>query len=679
MDNDQAPRFGFCVHSHQPAGNSETVLEEVFTKAYRPFFEVMDRHREVNFNAHFSGYLLEWLQRDRPEYVDMLRRMVDRGQLEILGGGFYEPILASVPERDGVGQIHQYAEKLQEIFGIKPRGMWLAERVWEPHFPRILEKAGIEYTLEDYLGFLNAGIPKEEISGYYSVEFEGSVTRVFPINLELRDSIPFSGHVSAVNSIVRVSGQNSGRLGVFGDDCEKFGAWPGTYDLSYRKNWIEKFLRLAERKGVETWKLSDYMDSFTSSGQVYLPSCSYPEMMRWAMNPSSQRKVRRLLKDPGIKGQQFIMGAPWRNFLTRYAESKQLYWKIKFVSTLVAEAGEDEEMLRFLYRGEANDALWHGVFGGIYLPILRMNSYSSLIRAQVLAEEKSGKVEYADTFAPDTEGNSSALSTGHLWAAIDHTSGLELSELDYRKKGYNVMDTVTRMEEAYHASLARVMKKGQRTDGRIDSGIYARKPLSIGSIVYDLSPRRSFRDRLFSTRNEVYRGESSSAPKIRNASSPQYIASDDHFGVFRDYHIVEGEHMVKVGKKILLERRGPTAMVEYSIEDLDNLPRHYVFGSEITLSSLALDGSHINVNGKSLDSIEEKMFGGAEIAVDYPSRGLRISVNAHQADRTLVYPVRTVSNSEAGLETILQGVCILPFSEPGKTPSLKISIAVEGE
>ena len=40
-----------------------------------------------------------------------------RRQIEIVGGGYYEPVLASLPERDRVGQLRRMADELERLFG----------------------------------------------------------------------------------------------------------------------------------------------------------------------------------------------------------------------------------------------------------------------------------------------------------------------------------------------------------------------------------------------------------------------------------------------------------------------------------------------------------------------------------------------------------------------------------
>ena len=88
------------VHNHQPVGNFEYVFKEAFQKAYDPFIRTLYKFPGVKMNLHFSGALLEWIADYSNSYIEMIRKMVLKGQVEIFTGGFYEPILAVIPEAD---------------------------------------------------------------------------------------------------------------------------------------------------------------------------------------------------------------------------------------------------------------------------------------------------------------------------------------------------------------------------------------------------------------------------------------------------------------------------------------------------------------------------------------------------------------------------------------------------
>ncbi len=132
--------LALAIHNHQPVGNFGWVFAETYDQAYLPMLEALERHPGVHLSLHYTGPLLEWLRAERPDFIDRLRALVAREQVEILGGGYYEPVLVSLPLRDRVGQLIRMGDELEALFGHRPSGAWLAERVWEPDLPA----AGIE-------------------------------------------------------------------------------------------------------------------------------------------------------------------------------------------------------------------------------------------------------------------------------------------------------------------------------------------------------------------------------------------------------------------------------------------------------------------------------------------------------------------------------------------------------
>ena len=138
-----------AVHCHQPVGNFGFVFEDAYAKAYDPFLAVLERHPGVRVSLHYSGCLLDWLAEHRPAFLDRVRALVRRGQVEVLAAGYYEPILPLIPEADRQGQLAAMREAVRSRFGDDATGAWLTERVWEPDLPATLARAGIRYTMVD--------------------------------------------------------------------------------------------------------------------------------------------------------------------------------------------------------------------------------------------------------------------------------------------------------------------------------------------------------------------------------------------------------------------------------------------------------------------------------------------------------------------------------------------------
>ena len=212
--------LGLVFHQHQPLGNFGFVFEELYQKSYEPLVACLERHPGVKAGLHYSGPLLDWLSAEKPAFIMRVREMVERGQIEILGGGYYEPILPAISADDRVGQLRKLREAVHEHFGVTPTGMWLPERVWEPALPRAINEAGYTWTIVDDVHFEGAGIAANEVRGWYLTEDEGRVLGLYGSSTPFRYLVPW-GTVDECMRYLGAHGDNApGSLLVFGDDGE---------------------------------------------------------------------------------------------------------------------------------------------------------------------------------------------------------------------------------------------------------------------------------------------------------------------------------------------------------------------------------------------------------------------------------------------------------------------------
>ena len=172
--------LSLLIHAHQPVGNFEDVIEKCYQTAYLPFVQMLEKHPAIRVGLHYSGSLLAWTEKSHSEYFAEVRALVQRGQVEMVGGGFYEPILPVIPPEDQVEQVTRLASYLERHFGKRPSGAWLAERVWEPQMPSALAAAQVSYSLVDDYHFLSAGFEAHELFGAYVAEDRGKSVRLFP-------------------------------------------------------------------------------------------------------------------------------------------------------------------------------------------------------------------------------------------------------------------------------------------------------------------------------------------------------------------------------------------------------------------------------------------------------------------------------------------------------------------
>jgi alpha-amylase/alpha-mannosidase (GH57 family) len=448
-------RFVFGVHLHQPVGNFDHVFEQHVTDVYRPILEHLPKRGFGPIVLHLSGPLLEWLEAHDTAYLDWLGGLVaDR---QVLLAGFYEPVLASLPRADRVEQIQWMRDAVLHRFGVNAEGLWLTERVWEPELAADLADAGVRYALVDDRHFLVSGFAAERLYAPFYTESDGKRVALFPIDERLRYLIPFRPPEETAAYLRELRGAGHG-LAVLADDGEKFGGWPGTKEWVYQRGWLDRFVgtvgELIERGEVQLSTLSDALEQVPSGGLAYLPSASYREMEAWSLPSEAALRLTRLERDLGearIAGPDgaLIRGAHWRNFLVKYSESNRMHKKMQALSLMCRTAGDPPSARRAIGRAQCNDAYWHGVFGGLYLPHLREAIWRNLAQAE--RELRQGEGLAAEILDIDGDGHEEIwIHSDQFSTIVSPWRGGAVEEYTLFASETNYANTLTRRREAYH-------------------------------------------------------------------------------------------------------------------------------------------------------------------------------------------------------------------------------------
>jgi len=455
--------LALAFHNHQPVGNFGWVLAEAYELAYEPMVAALERHPTIRVSLHYTGPLLEWLRAERAEFIERLAALVGRDQVEIMGGGYYEPVLASLPDRDRIGQLRRMGSELEAMFGRRPRGAWLAERVWEPDLPTSLVLGGYDWTIVDDAHFRAASIPEARHWGPYSTDDQGRLLRVFGTEQGLRYRIPFRDVDEVIDYLRDHATEDGERIGTMGDDGEKFGSWPSTSEHCWGTGrWVDRFFEAlaANDDWLTTTTPSAWLADHRPIGRVYIPTGSYEEMGEWALPADESLLFHATLKDDKAAGRpeaRWLRGAFWRNFQVKYREINDLHKQMLRTSDAVdtmAHGPDRSRAIDHLYRGQSNDCYWHGVFGGVYIGHMRLATYSHLIAAEDLADAAAGRLEAAEVADLDLDGQDDVrlAGTGQV-VSIDLTEGAGIGGWDIRPVRHALAAVLRRRPEAYHATL----------------------------------------------------------------------------------------------------------------------------------------------------------------------------------------------------------------------------------
>jgi hypothetical protein len=633
----------FGIHCHHPLGSPEQSFESAYNENYLPLIETLARHPRAKFAAYFSGTLYDWFVEKHPEFIDFLDKLARRGQIEMLSGGFYDPILTIIPDEDKLGQIEMANQFIKEKFGRAPHGMWLTESVWEPALPRIFSRAEIEFVLLDEDLFIQAGINTLNLYGYHLTDDEGEMVKVFPVNRTLRDYI-FSKTPEEVLEYLRlIHAQNQNAAVVFMEDAAKFGTQENIH-------YLEDLLsRLMKSDWIKFNSFASYLDEYPPIGQIYIPCGSHFEMMQWSRAASSDEE-----KQKGY----------FKNFFIKYPEANNLHKKMLYVSNKLRSMNKGKTLInghlpkkelvkarKELYKAQNNAAYWHGESGGIHLGHLRQATYSHLISSEMELEKfKRGDNSFVELAVTDFDKDGQdevILSNKFLNCCFSPRRGGSLFELDYKPKPFNLINTFARRREKYHED----------------------------NFISDRYPRFCLIDHFLRDDADLEKFSASNYVEDAGFCDGQYSFIPKRSGLEAGIRLsrqalVQGK-LVKVEKYVSLLANQSLFVIEYEVANLSGQDQDLRFGVEFNLnlvkdSSLQSRGEIPQV--RNLKIIDEKMGFDVSLEFDKPALCWR-------------YPIETFSRTEKGIFKINQGVTIFPNWKLKLLPkalwTVKISFRIE--
>jgi len=400
-------------HAHVPSGAGESEFEYVYENLMRPFVSNLYRYSNIQAVLHYSGVLLYWIERTHPEFFMLIEDMVTRKQAEILGGGFYEPMLPLIPLQDRIGQIELMTTYLRKHFGKRPLGCWIPGMAWEQHLAAALSASDMNYTFLSQDQFIQAGLSGGELFSPCISEDQGKLVTVFPVSLtasaalaEKSTSHFFIEYVKNMEEDFSVS--TGGIAAVFPEKAASSAqesadtAWHRFFEeLSLSKDIVETVLPGKIIKNIKTYKKASFPNS-SSFGNNFSP----------------------------------------RRFLIDTCEANGIYSKMVFTNVLINQLKGDKSR-----KLNAREELWKAQDSSLFTPgegthrnELRKEAYSSLLRAERLSREKGRFISSLIQYDFDFDGLKEYLFQDARINCYIQLKGAGIFELDYLPKDWNYLD-----------------------------------------------------------------------------------------------------------------------------------------------------------------------------------------------------------------------------------------------
>ncbi|MHA1150927.1 MAG: alpha-amylase/4-alpha-glucanotransferase domain-containing protein [Promethearchaeota archaeon] len=708
-------------HFHQPIDNFGWVYEDCFQKSYGPLIDAIYEHPKVKVTLHFSGNLLEWFIENQPDFIKKLKEMAKHGQIEIIGGGYYEPIFGIIPKRDKIAQVKKLSDLINQEFALQVKGAWLSERVWEPNYPSFLSEVGLQYVIVDDNHFRSTGLTEEDTLYTYITEDEGSTLRVFPINEPLRYLMPWKPTFMAIDYLKKVADENGDRVCLFISDAEKMGVWGSTHQICYvegkgheegdeGKPFIPAFLKQIEKNSwIKSITCSEYIKKFPARSLVYLPTASYDKMEEWVLPTKIRTKfktIRKKFKDDPEKQDEylFLKGGFWRSFLVKYPESNNMHKKMLYVRDKLIHIEElfyekykekpkalqskIDQAWDEIYKAQCNDCYWHGMFGGIYLHFLRFSVYTHLLNAENIIDEMRlllNPAQEQDIIIRSLDFNKDSrddilIESNLLNLYFNLADGGTLFELDYKPKSYNLLNTLTRWPEAYHEK-----EKIKKEDVKIDR--YRRSMLRIRFFHDDVSIENlhsdtyyefgNFVDGEFSVKDAKVE-EKTATLKLEMKGSIKDPDTEDRIPCIISKTILIEENKVLISIKGNFSKENPLGLARIIRDLYIGIDLPFFFNGD--MSKATWETTQYNLETEKVkDILNPCVYDGADFQAYDETYDLtyQIMVTSSEGDAKLFkFPIIAYAFTDEGYKEIYQGINVLTRFKINKTFDLQIELKI---
>ncbi|MCS7228208.1 MAG: DUF1926 domain-containing protein, partial [Endomicrobia bacterium] len=324
--------------------------------------------------------------------------------------------------------------------------------------------------------------------------------------------------------------------------------------------------------------------------------------------------------------------------------------KMLYISELVNKY-KKQQLKKMLYKSQCNCAYWHGVFGGLYLPHLREAIYTHLINTEKQIVKPG---IYLKDYDKDAD-NEIVIQSEKFAVYIKPSYGGSVYEIDLKDYDKNLLNVISRKKEAYHERLVMFENNSIHNDTKnvktIHDLILVKEPGLSKKLHYDWHLRYSFLDHFLhpdTKFEDFYKScygeqgnftiESYNLDRI-NKKDLEVILSREGF-IWVDKYT----HKLKIVKKYKVQQEYIKCF--YVIENLSNTPLNLWFLTEMNMLIFNSEKNMLKElyadNYKITDEVKN-----FTVEISVPQQGL-----------FWIYPIETISLSEAGFERVVQGVCI---------------------
>lgn len=429
----------FNLKSFSNLVESNDLYEKDYQSVYKPLIKFLYSHPEFNFSFSLSGMQLQFFRKKKTELITLFKQLIERKQIEFLGGGFYDPILPLLYTVDRNGQIDLLSAEYRQSLGKRPRGVSLFADCWDSSLVNTLKTSGFEYVL------LDSSIISSQKRKYLPLIMSemGKSIEIFPTYENLapsKDITPEEFVEKIVQTVEKIERKDT----YVQIEPERIVSFNLNHELLEELNevkWFDKlneYLLQNENCRVKTTIPSNYRKKSVIKVPAYIPA---------GINGSISKWINRPFTEVETKQNSYTV----HDFMETYQQAHFLYNRIMYVSMLVNQYKNDKIRKRsareLLWKAQNGTSLLCTSKGAFSNSKYRQLSYKYLMEAEKILREGGDFEESINCFDYDSDGlDEYVCRMQNYFAYITLISGA-IQELEVIKNTGNYADNYSRVVE----------------------------------------------------------------------------------------------------------------------------------------------------------------------------------------------------------------------------------------
>jgi len=412
-------------------------FEQNYQRVYKPAISFLYAHQNCFFSFSFTGDQISWCKKKRPEFLDLVSQLSSRKQIEVLGGGYYNPVFPLLNSPDRSGQIEMLSSELRQTMGKRPRGLVLCASSWDPSLVSGFQTCGMEYVLLD-----SSLIPPSK--QFYLPVIMSDKGKSLNIISGFRNFLPnlaFSPEQYLQNLYTSVThSTESDRYSQRGSDrIVTVLLGKKLFSQMLESGWFETLTQHIQNKFSDSMCLSTPLSCIKNATQYvpgYIPAGLSSDIAQWLLVPYTSVKNR----------ENFPVTI--HDFLEAYPLHKALYDRMLYVSMLVNQCHGDK-----MRKKAARDKLWEAQDGKAFIcsssgalanSARRQLAFKNLTEAEKLVRECSDFHESITSFDYNGDGVNEYICQMEQYNSCISLSGGSIFELDIMRNAGNYADNLSR-------------------------------------------------------------------------------------------------------------------------------------------------------------------------------------------------------------------------------------------